>query len=97
MKVEKEGYDPFWKEVVFVKIREGVYWQDLNNDGHLEFAVLPKDSGVALYRDVYIYTLKNKSFYFYGKGKYLWEAGGHVLLNCPNCWKHNLEECKKCT
>ena len=96
IKVETE-YDPFWYEVVFVKIRKNVYWQDLNNDGHPEFAVLPRDTGNALYRPVNIYTLKNESFHFYGQGKYLWEAGEHVLLNCPKCWKYDLNECKKCT
>ena len=96
MKVEKED-DPFWHEVVFVKIRKNIYWQDLNNDGYPEFAVLSRDTGNALYRTVNIYTLKDKSFHFYGKGKYLWEAGEHVLLNCPKCWKFDLDECKKCT
>ena len=96
IKVETE-YDPFWYEVVFVKIRKNVYWQDLNNDGHPEFAVLPRDTGNALYRPVNIYTLKDESFHFYGQGKYLWEAGEHVLLNCPKCWKYDLDECKKCT
>ena len=96
MKVEEDD-DPFWHEVVFVKIRKNVYWQDLNNDGYSEFAVLPRDTGNALYRTVNIYTLKDKSFHFYGKGKYLWEAGEHVLLNCPKCWKFDLDECKKCT
>ena len=43
VQVEREGYDPFWKEVVFVKIRKGVYWQDINNDGKLEFAILKHD------------------------------------------------------
>ena len=93
MKVEKEN-DIFWYEVVFVKIRKHVYWQDLNNDGYSEFAVLPRDTGNALYRPVNIYTLKDKSFHFYGQGKYLWEAGEHVLLNCPKCWKYDLDECK---
>ncbi len=96
IKVETE-HDPFWYEVVFVKIRKNVYWHDLNNDGYLEFAILPRDTGNALYRTVNIYTLKDDSFHFYGEGKYLWEAGGHVLLNCPKCWKFDLDECKKCT
>ena len=97
MQVEKEGYDPFWKEVLFVKIRKDVYWQDLNNDGYPEFAVLKTDTGNAIYRLVEIYTLKNRSFPFYGYGKYVWHTGEHVLLNCPKCWKFDLDECKKCT
>ena len=97
MQVEKEGYDPFWREVVFVKIRKGVYWQDLNNDGYPEFAMLKTDTGNAIYRRVYIYTLKEDSFHFYGYGKYVWHTGQYVLLNCMKCWKFDLDECKKCT
>ena len=97
MKVENEGYDPFWKEVRFVKIRKGVYWQDLNNDGHPEFAVLKTDTGNAAYRPADIYTLKNESFHFYGNGRYVWTTGEHVMFNCPKCTRRNLEECKKCT
>ena len=97
MQVEKEGYDPFWREVVFVKIRKDVYWQDLNNDGYPEFAILKTDTGNAIYRPVDIYTLKKGSFHFYGQGKYVWHTGQHVLLNCPKCWKFDLDECKKCT
>ena len=97
MQVEKEGYDPFWKEVLFVKIRKGVYWQDLNNDGSPEFAILKTDTGNAIYRLVEIYTLKEDSFHFYGRGKYVWHTGEHVLLDCPKCWKFDLDECEKCT
>ncbi len=97
MKVENEGYDPFWKEVVFVKIRKGIYWKDLNNDGYPEFAVLKTDTGNAAYRSVEIYTLKDDSFHFYGEGMYVWTTGEHVLFNCPKCSRHNLDECKKCT
>ena len=95
LRVGEEG-DPFWREVVFVKIRKGVYWQDLNNDGYVEFAVLRTDTGNAIYRRVEIYTLKEDAFHFYGIGKYIWHAGQHVLLNCPKCWKFDLDECKKC-
>ena len=95
MKIEKET-DPFWSEVVFVKIREGVYWKDLNSDGYVEFAILPKDTGKAVYRSAYIYTLKDNSFHFYGEGNYVWTTGEHVLLNCPNCWDYDLEAYKKC-
>ncbi len=97
VQVEKEGYDPFWREVVFVKIRKGVYWQDLNNDGYPEFAMLKTDTGNAIYRRVDRYTLKGDSFHFYGYGKYVWHTGQHVLLNCMKCWKFDLDECKKCT
>ena len=97
IKVENEGYDPFWREVRFVKIRRGVYWQDLNNDGHPEFAVIKTDTGNAAYRTVDIYTLKNDSFHFYGNGRYVWTTGEHVMFNCPRCTRRNLEECKKCT
>ncbi len=97
IQVEKEGYDPFWREVVFVKIRKGVYWQDLNNDGYPEFAVLKTDTGNAAYRSPDIYTLKNNSFYFYGKGRYVWTTGEHVLFNCPECTRRDPDECKKCT
>ena len=97
MKVENEGYDPFWKEVVFVKIRKGVYWQDINNDGYPEFAVLKTDTGNAAYRTPEIYTLKNESFHFYGEGTYVWTTGEHVMFNCPKCTRHDPGECKKCT
>ena len=97
MKVENEGYDPFWKEVVFVKIRKGVYWQDINNDGYPEFAVLKTDTGNAAYRTPDIYTLKNESFHFYGEGRYVWTTGEHVLFNCPDCTRRDPDECKKCT
>ena len=96
IKIEKED-DPFWRHVVFVKIRKDAYWQDINNDGYPEFAILPTEMGNAIYRPAYIYTLKNNSFYFYGKGKYIWYTGQHVLLNCPKCWEYDLNECKKCT
>ena len=96
VKVEKED-DPFWRDVVFVKIRENVYWQDLNNDGYPEFAILPTDMGNAIYRPAYIYTLKNKSFHFYGEGTYIWYTGQHVLLNCLECWECDLDKCEKCT
>ena len=97
IQVEKEGYDPFWREVVFVKIRKGVYWQDLNNDGYPEFAVLKTDTGNAAYRTPDIYTLKNESFHFYGEGTYVWTTGEHVMFNCPKCTRHDPDECKKCT
>ena len=97
MKVENEGYDPFWKNVRFVKIRKGVYWQDLNQDGYPEFAVLKTDTGNAAYRTVDIYTLKNESFHFYGNRRYVWTTGEYVMFNCPKCTRRNLEECKKCT
>ena len=96
IQVEKED-DPFWKEVVFVKIRKGVYWQDLNNDGHPEFAILPTEMGKAIYRPAYIYSLKEDTFHFYGKGKYIWYKGQHVLLNCPECWEYDLDKCDQCT
>ena len=96
MKVEKED-DPFWKEVVFVKIREGVYWQDIDGDGYLEFAILPTERGKAIYRPAYIYTLKDNLFHFYGKGKYIWFKGQHVLFNCPECWEYDLDKCDPCT
>ena len=96
IQIEKEGYDPFWYEVAFVKIRKGVYWSDINNDSHLEFAVLRKDTGKAVYRTADLYTLKDNSFHLYGKGMYIWSMGGHVLLNCPDCWGADLEACKKC-
>ena len=98
IQVEKEGYDPFWKEVLFVKIRKGIYWQDLNNDGYPEFSVLKTDTGYSSHRTVDIYTLKDNSFHFYGHGVYVWTTGEHVLLNCPrDCGHHNHDECKKCT
>ena len=96
MKVEKKD-DPFWRDVVFIKIRKNVYWQDLNSDGFPEFAILPTDMGNAIYRPAYIYTLKDNSFNFYGEGTYLWYTGQHVLLNCPECWEYDLDKCKKCT
>ena len=96
MKVEKED-DPFWKEVVFVKIREGVYWQDLDGDGYLEFAILSTEMGIAIYRPAYIYTLKDNLFHFYGEGRYIWYKGQHVLLNCPECWEDDLDKCDQCT
>ena len=98
IQVEKEGYDPFWKKVLFVKIRKGIYWQDLNNDGYPEFSVLKTDTGYSSHRTVDIYTLKDSSFHFYGHGVYVWTTGEHVLLNCPrDCGHHNHDECKKCT
>lgn len=96
IQVEKEGYDPFWKEVVFVKIREDAYWQDLNDDGYPEFAILPTEMGKAIYRSAYIYSLKGDSFHFYGEGTYIWYTGEHVLLNCPDCWEYDLDKCQKC-
>ena len=96
IQVENEGYDPFWREVRFVKIRKGVYWQDLNNDGYPEFAVLKTDTGNAAYRPVDVYTLKNESFHFYGEGTYVWTTGEHVMFNCPKCSRHDPNECKKC-
>ena len=95
VQVEKED-DPFWKEVVFVKIRKDAYWQDLNNDGYPEFAILPTEMGKAIYRFAYIYSLKGDSFHFYGEGRYVWYTGEHVLLNCPNCWEYDLNKCDKC-
>ena len=95
IKVESEE-DLFWYEVKFVKIREGVYWSDLDNDGYLEFAVVARDIGSAIYYTAKLYSLKENLFEFYGEGRYLVEAGEHVLLNCPKCRKHNLDECKKC-
>lgn len=97
VKVETED-DIFWKEVLFVKIREGVYWKDLNNDGYLEFAILKTDTGYSTHRTVDLYTLKNNSFHFYGHGIYVWTTGQHVLFNCPEeCNHHNPEACDKCT
>ena len=96
IKVETEE-DIFWKEVLFVKIREGVYWKDLNNDGYLEFAILKTDTGYSTHRTVDLYTLKNNSFHFYGHGIYVWTTGQHVLFNCPEeCHHHNPEACDKC-
>ena len=97
MQVEKEGYDPFWREVVFVKIRKGVYWQDLNDDGKLEFAILKTDSGYSSHRTADLYTLESDSFKFYGHGTYVWTTGEHVLLNCPkDCRHNNHDACSKC-
>ena len=95
IKVEKET-DIFWYEVAFVKIRKGVYWADLNNDGYVEFAVLPRDTGNSEYRAAYLYTLKDNSFHFYERGVYIWPIGEHVMLNCPKCSRFDFDACKKC-
>ena len=97
IQVEKESYDPFWREVVFVKIREDVYWQDLNDDGKLEFAVLKTDTGYSSHRTADIYTLEADTFQFYGHGVYVWTTGEHVLLNCPkDCGHNNHDACSQC-
>lgn len=87
--------DAYWSEVPFVRIRKQSYLVDLDNDGHLEFAVFPFHPGSAIWMRARIYSLKDKIQYW-GEGKYQFEGDTFVQLGCMKCSKFSPEECKKC-
>ncbi len=84
-----------WVEVPFVRVRKQKFLADLDNDGHLEFAVFPFNPGTAVWGTARIYSLKDK-IEFWGNGRYSFATDTFVQLNCMKCSKFNPEECKKC-
>lgn len=95
-KIHRENDEPKWVYGNIVPLRNGKYFDDLNHDGQFEVAILPWDFGMAVYRGVEIYTVKDDGLVRYGKGKFNFEFGPYVLLGCPKCWKFDLDECSKC-
>ena len=91
----RKDQDAFWSEVPFVRIRKQKYLADLDNDGHLEFAVFPFSPGSAVWGTVRIYSIKDK-IEFWGLGRYQFEGDTYVKLGCMKCSKFNSKACKKC-
>ena len=95
IKVERDD-DPFWSEVVFVKVREDKYWSDLDGDGYDEFAIFPFSPGSAVFGTARIYSLTPEGIKYFGEGRLAIESGGHILLDCLDCSQLNPEACRHC-
>lgn len=85
-----------WVYGNIIPIRKNQYYSDLNGDGYFEVAILAWDFGMATYRNVKLYTVKDNRLLSYGEGKFNFEQGPYVILGCPACSKYNLMACKVC-
>ncbi|MGB0452658.1 MAG: hypothetical protein ACPGJV_03015 [Bacteriovoracaceae bacterium] len=94
IKLRKDG-DAYWTMVPFVRVRKQKYFEDLDGDGSLEFAVFPFHPGSAIWMRARIFSLK-KTIEFWGEGKYQYEGNSFVQLNCMDCSKFNPKACQKC-
>ncbi len=95
-RVNREFNDLIWVYGDIVPIRKGRYHADLNGDGLVEVAILPWDFGMAVFRTAGIFTVRQNGLTKIGEGKYHFEQGPNVLLDCPKCWKFDLASCKRC-
>ena len=87
--------DSYWSAAPFVRIRSQQYLADLDDDGHLEFAVVPHNPGSAFMATARIYSLKDE-IEPGGEGVLLIENDSFVRLDCMDCSRFSPEECERC-
>ena len=91
----RQAGDDYSVQVPFVRIRRQQYLANLDDDGHLEFAVFPFNPGTAIWGTARIYSIKDK-IEPWGLGRLRFEFDTFVQLHCMRCSKFNPEECEKC-
>lgn len=96
IRLERKG-DPFYLITGFVKLREGKYLVDLNDDGIQEFSFVRYGSDRNRFTKAQIYSItKNGKIKLFGKGVYNKDQGKHVLFGCPDCHTLNPDACQSC-
>lgn len=82
----------------FVPVAKDRYYQDLNNDGYFEVALIATSNGNAMFIPAYVYSVRGNSLEFYKEAKYNQEGKLPIVFGCDGCNRWNLKSvnCKKC-
>lgn len=79
----------YWNDetfVYFVKISKNGYFDDIDNDGYLEFAIYPMVAGNNPVTDAYIFSIVGKELKRFGMGKFHYEWGPNVKNILKDKW-----------